>query len=210
MDRLAILFRIALTFALSLIYGVDRQRSHKPISFGTFSFVAVGSCALALTAMNLMPENPLALLGAIVTGIGFLGAGALIKTTDKIFHFTTASSIWVFAIFGLAIGVGEYFVGTLLYAVVWIVIFYDSHLEKEGIGTYQRKLVINTNKIISERELRDILLVKSKKSKLIDIYLDKKEHKISFTYLIEGTKEHINSIPKTLYDKDWFESCKIE
>ena len=46
-----------------------------------------------MTAVSLGFEDPIPLLGAIVTGIGFLGAGALIKTTDKIFGFTTAASI---------------------------------------------------------------------------------------------------------------------
>jgi putative Mg2+ transporter-C (MgtC) family protein len=117
MEISVILLRLFFTFALSCVFGVERQKSHKPIGFGAFIFVSVGACALAITATIIEPENPLPLLGAIVTGIGFLGAGALIKTSDKTFGFTTAASIWLFAIFGIINGVGEYFLGFSIYEI---------------------------------------------------------------------------------------------
>ncbi len=207
------LLRFFITFILSFLFGIWRQKSHKPVGFGTFVFVSVGSCALAITALNLAAvgaDNPLPLLSAIVTGIGFLGAGALIKTTDKIFGFTSAATIWLFAIFGLIIGVGEYLIGIIIYTLVGIVVFYDIHLEKKGIGSYQKKIVITTNEIISEKEIKEILSINASKYKLTFLEVDKKNNKLSFTYLIEGTKEQINKIPKNLFEKDWFESCRIE
>ena len=196
---------------LSTIFGIERQRSHKPIGFGAFIFVSVGACGLAITATIIDLENPLPLLSAIVTGIGFLGAGALIKTNDKTFGFTTAASIWVFAIFGIATGVGEYFIGFSIYILTWIVIFFDKLFEKKGVGHYQKKLIINTNRIVDEIEIKNQLLsVGSKRSKFMSIDVDKKNSKISVTYLIEGTAEEIYRIPKTLFEKDWFDSCKIE
>ncbi|MCZ7382985.1 MAG: MgtC/SapB family protein, partial [Candidatus Methanoperedens sp.] len=187
MERSVILLRLIITFVLSLIFGIERQRSHKPIGFGAFIFVSVGACGLAITATIIDLENPLPLLGAIVTGIGFLGAGALIKTNDKTFGFTTAASIWVFAIFGIATGVGEYFIGISIYILTWIVIFFDKLYEKKGMGYYQKKMIINTNRIIDEIEIKNQLLsVGSKRSKFISIDVDKKNSKISITYLIEG------------------------
>lgn len=207
------LLRFFITFILSFLFGIWRQKSHKPVGFGTFVFVSVGSCSLAITALNLAAvgvDNPLPLLSAIVTGIGFLGAGALIKTTDKIFGFTSAATIWLFAIFGLIIGVGEYLIGIIVYALIGIVVFYDIYLEKRGIGSYQKKIIITTNEIISEKEIKEILSINASKYKLTFLEVDKKNNKLSFTYLIEGTKEQINKIPKNLFEKDWFESCKIE
>jgi putative Mg2+ transporter-C (MgtC) family protein len=211
MERSVILLRLIITFVLSLIFGIERQRSHKPIGFGAFIFVSVGACGLAITATIIDLENPLPLLGAIVTGIGFLGAGALIKTNDKTFGFTTAASIWVFAIFGIATGVGEYFIGISIYILTWIVIFFDKLYEKKGMGYYQKKLIINTNRIINEIEIKNQLLsVGFKRPKFISIDVDKKNSKISITYLIEGTAEEIYRIPGTLFEKDWFDYCKIE
>ncbi|MDO9097883.1 MAG: MgtC/SapB family protein [Candidatus Methanoperedens sp.] len=211
MEISVILLRLIITFVLSLIFGIERQRSHKPIGFGAFIFVSVGACGLAITATVIDIENSLPLLGAIVTGIGFLGAGALIKTNDKTFGFTTAASIWVFAIFGIATGVGQYFIGISIYILTWIVILCDKLYEKKGIGHYQKKLIINTNRIIDEIEIKNQLLsAGSKRTKFISIDVDKKNDKITITYLIEGTAEEIYKIPKTLFEKDWLESCKIE
>ncbi len=151
-------------------------------------------------------------MGAVVTGIGFLGAGALIKTNDKTFGFTTAASIWVFAIFGIIIGVGEYLIGLSIYILIWIVILFDKLFEKQGVGYYQKRLIINTNKIIDEIEIKNLLLllIGPKKYRFISVDVDRKNDKVSITYLIEGTAEEIRRIPNALFEKEWFDSCKIE
>ncbi len=204
------LLRFLTTFVLAFIFGIARQKSHKPVGFGTFVFVAIGSCALSITAINIASDTPLSLLGAIVTGIGFLGAGALIKTSDKIFGFTSAAAIWLFAIFGLVIGVGEYLLGASIYTLTWVVVLYDLNLERRGIGSYQKRITVITNKMIGEKEIGEILHKYSKRHKLIILDVNKKEGKLNLKYLVEGTKEDINEIPKKLFQKDWFESCKIE
>ncbi len=210
MNILEIILKIVITFSLALVFGIERQRSHKPIGFGTFIFVAVGSCGLAIAALEINSENPLPLLSGIITGIGFLGAGAMIKTTDKIFGFTTAASIWVFSIFGLLIGTGEYFIGLIIYSFIWAVVFIDRHFEKKGIGSYQKKLFIKTNRIIPEKEIKKVLLLHTKKHKLIHFEVDKKNQCFSGTYIIESEKHEINNLPNILYHLDWFDSCHVE
>ncbi|MFH1126555.1 MAG: MgtC/SapB family protein [archaeon] len=208
MEISVVVLRFVITFVLSLLFGVDRQRAHKPIGFGTFIFVAVGSCGLAITAINLSPEAPLPLLSGIITGVGFLGAGALIKTTDKIFGFTSAASIWIFSIFGLLIGVGEYDVGIILYVLIWFVLIFDTILERKGIGSYQKKVHVITNMVINEREIKT--LIGTKRCKLISTDIDKKNNKMAVSYLVEGTRDDINAMPLKLFRKEWFDSCKIE
>jgi len=205
-----ITLRFALVFVLSTLFGLERQRSHKPVSFGTFVFVAMGSCALAVAASLLNLENPLPLLAAIVTGIGFLGAGALIKTSDKIFGFTTAAAIWTFAIFGLIIGIGQYFPAGILYLSIWLVILIDNYFERHGIGLYQKKLIITTRYLIDEREIKKALSQKTENFKLISSELDRKNKKLIMGYLIECTKEEINEVPLLLSKKPWLESCRID
>ncbi|MFH1134282.1 MAG: MgtC/SapB family protein [Nanoarchaeota archaeon] len=210
MDLLTIALRFFLTFALTTPFGILRQKAHKPIGFGTYIYVSVGSCALAITALSYSPDNPLPLLAAIVTGIGFLGAGALIKTSDKIFGFTSAASIWLFAIFGLVIGSGEYPVAAFIYAIVWLVTLYDQQLERKGIGSYQRKLELTTKLMVSNKEIDEILGLANAKHKLVSVEVDKKAETERFAYVIEGKKEEINRIPKLLFKKDWFVSCRVE
>ena len=210
MDTWIILFRLGIVFILTTLFGLERQRSHKPVGFGTFTFVAVGSCGLAIAALDLVPANPIGLLAAVVSGIGFLGAGALIKSGDKIFGFTTAASMWVLAIFGLLIGAGEYLTGLLVYATVWAVVLSDRYLETHGIGSHQKRFIIHTSKMVPQKEIETILILSTKKHKLITTEVDKKNNRLTFHYLIEGRREEINNGLKKFYDREWFESFKLE
>ncbi len=210
MDAYVILLQLFATFLFSFLFGFERQRAHKPVGFGTYVFVATGACALAIAGTILAPGNSLPLLGSIITGIGFLGAGALIRTSDKIFGFMSAAAIWLFAIFGLLIGTGQYFIAGIVYAIVWLVVLYDLRLECRGVGSYQRRLVLTTNRIINQKEVKTMLLLATKNHKLISVEIDKGGKKLTFIYLIEGGKEAINAIPEKLYEKEWLESCKIE
>ena len=211
LSLLEIVIRIALTFALSFTYGIHRQKSNKPIGFGTYSFVSVGSAALGITATTLSPENPLPLLGAIVTGIGFLGAGALIRTnTDRIFGFMNAASIWLFSILGLIVGTGEYFLAAIIYAIMWLVTYTDVYLENRGIGSYQKRFTITTNKFIDEKDIRSAMAKYGTRNKMLTAEIDKKNNKLVIAYLVEGSKESINKLAQHLYKESWFEASKIE
>lgn len=213
MDYTTITIRILITLFASIAFGINRQKAHKPIGFGTYTYVSAGTCAIAIAALTLAQGSGVAtlgILGAALTGVGFLGAGALVKNNDKTFGFTTASGIWVFAIFGILIGTGEYMIASVIYGIVWVIILIDSYLEDHGLGSYMKKLTIKTNMIISERELRELIHANTSGSKLMHMNIDKKESKLTFVYQIEGSKEEINKIPNTLYQKEWFESCQID
>ena len=204
------IINLLITFGLALVFGLERQRAHKPIGFGTFIFVSLGACALGTIATYNGLDNSVALLSAIVTGIGFLGAGALIKGPDKVFGFTTASSIWLFAIFGLTIGIGEYLIGIIIYTMMWFVILLDKNLERKGIGSYQKKLSISINKIINEKQLRDYLVKYSIKSKKISVKFNKRERKLFIVYLVEGSIGNINKMIQDLLNEEWIEYCELD
>ena len=188
-----LIIRIAITFVLSLIFGIERQFSNKPIGFGTFIFVSIGACGLAISAIHLNYENPLPLLSAIVTGIGFLGAGALIKTSDKIFGFTSAASIWLFAIIGLTIGIGYYAISFSLYVLIWIVVIIDKYFESKGLGLYQKKITLVLNKEYSKNEIKGIL--NAKKYKTLNIHFDKSKNLYSFTLIVENSRTNMERLP---------------
>ncbi len=207
-----IIFRLLVTFILSLGFGIERQKSHKPVGFGTFMFVSVGGCALGLIASfhEFANPNPVALLSAVVTGIGFLGAGALIKGTDRVFGFTTASAIWLLAIFGLIIGIGEYVMGGMIYLLIWTTVAFDMFLERRGIGSYQRRLTIVTNRIIKEKDVNKHLSIFTKKHKTLSAEVHKETNNMSLVYLVEGRSEDLNKLVTSLYDEEWLKSSKIE
>src|SRR2546425_12424657 len=98
--------RLVIVFLLAFGIGLERHFRRKPVGFGTFIFVSTGAAALAILAIDLEGDNPLPLLGGVITGIGFLGAGALIRANDRVFGFTTAALVWAMAALGVAAGAG--------------------------------------------------------------------------------------------------------
>lgn len=201
--------RFAAVFILTFLYGIQRQRAHKPVGFGTFILVAIGSCGLAIVAEDLGLSSTIGLLSAIIFGIGFLGAGALIRNSDRTFGFTTAASVWIFAIFGMTVGLGMYPVGGIIYVLVWSVILVDMHLEKKGIGSYRKEISVITNQIINKKEILEVLSKYCTSYKLIKLGVSNKTKKASMTYLIEGLKKDIEALLKEIHEKPWCSSVKI-
>jgi len=209
METGEIFLRFVIVFILSFIYGYQRQKNHKPVGFGTFILVAIGACALAITAAEMNLDHSVALLGAIVTGIGFLGAGALVRGSDRIFGFTTAASIWIFAIFGLIIGLGKYKEGFIIYAAIWITILFDNYLENHAIGSYRKRLTIECDVFVNKDDIANILAKYSTGFTLMNITLNKKDKHIVLNYLIEGPKKDINFLLREFYKEKWCLSVRF-
>ncbi len=193
---------------MSFVFGIERQLSNKQVGFGTFIFVAIGTCTLGVLSSVLSPTNLLILAGGIVTGVGFLGAGALVKTSDKIFGFTTAASIWIFAIIGLSIGIGQYTEGVLAYFAMLLVVMTDKFMEHKGVESYRRRITIKTKNMVSKEEV--LKMFENYKWKLINLEIDKKEKKCVFVYLVSVPRNEINGLKENIVSKKWVEFLKIE
>lgn len=195
MEMETIILRLLLTFFLAVLFGLESQRSHKPVGFGTFAFVAIGSCVLSIISIEFGGENHVALLGSIITGVGFLGAGALIKTSDRVFGFMTAASIWLFSILGIIMGFGYYYLGAIIYSFMWFCVLTDRYLEIKGVGGYQKKISVKIKNEENEKEL-DFLFHKFgiKKYSLISKEVDKKEKTLAISYVIDSSGMQIRRL----------------
>lgn len=100
------------------IIGYDREVRNKVAGIRTNVLITVGCTILTTLAFwiykNDSTVDPTRIIGQIVTGIGFLGAGAIMKTEDKIVGITTAAFIWVGSAIGTMIGIGMYIVPILI------------------------------------------------------------------------------------------------
>lgn len=118
--------RLSLATLLGAIVGVQRERSGKPAGVRTHALVAVGSALFVLAGMEFgMDEEPLSrVIQGLVTGIGFLGAGAILKLEEKreIEGLTTAAGIWVTAGIGLAVGLGRFGLALSSAVLAWFVL----------------------------------------------------------------------------------------
>src|SRR5438552_8695524 len=145
--------RLVIVFLLAFGIGLERQLRRKPVGFGTFVFVSTGACALAILSVDLEDQNTLPLLGGVITGIGILGASALIRSNDRVFGFTTAALVWAMAALGVAAGAGLYLLVIVNYAVVWAVVLTDRFLEGKGFGSHAKLVHLTIANPLSAQDL---------------------------------------------------------
>lgn len=107
--------RLAISFILGAIVGAERQMRRRDAGMRTFTLICVGSAAAMIVSIwipqsypNFLNGDPGRIAAQVLTGIGFLGAGAIIQGRGSIHGLTTAACIWVMAVIGLAAGAGMY------------------------------------------------------------------------------------------------------
>lgn len=127
-DDATIILRLVTSVLLGAIIGFEREHRGKPAGLKTHILVSLGSCLVAILSVNLYAgvqgltnADPARLAAQVVSGIGFLGAGAIIKEGPTIRGLTTAASLWVVASVGLAAGVGM-MVGAMATAILVVIV----------------------------------------------------------------------------------------
>jgi len=120
-SQLDFLLRMILAFALSGIIGFERERVDKPAGLRTHILVGVGSCLFTILSFTAFPgSDPARVASYVVAGIGFIGAGTILQTRERVLGITTAASLWVTAAIGMAAGVGYYMLAVLVTALSYL------------------------------------------------------------------------------------------
>ena len=117
--------------------GLEREKSNQFAGFRTHILVAVGSCITSITAVQLFISyssysnmDPARLPAQVLSGIGFIGAGAILKSSSGITGLTTAAGIWATACIGIAIGYGQYLLGIVAWVLEMITLLSLKRIDK--------------------------------------------------------------------------------
>lgn len=135
-SSLEYLFRIILAAILGALIGYERQFKHKSAGLRTNVLVCIGSCLVMIISNLIYAQvegktnaDPARLAAQVVSGIGFLGAGAIIKEGVTVIGLTTAACIWVVSGVGLAVGGGYYSVAIFSAILVYLILQALSHMD---------------------------------------------------------------------------------
>ncbi len=124
--ELDIILKILLAAMLGGIIGLERELSHKEAGLRTNILIAIGSTLITVLSFKIAAmtrsADPARLAAQIVSGIGFLGAGAIIQARFAVHGLTTAATIWTVAAIGIAVGSGFYLLAFLVSILVVIVL----------------------------------------------------------------------------------------
>src|ERR1043165_4741629 len=102
------LLRLVIAIALGAIVGTEREYRSKSAGFRTMILISLGACLLTMLSIAIgAPNSPDRIASNIATGIGFLGAGVIFRSDNRVTGITTAATIWAVAAIGVAVGAGH-------------------------------------------------------------------------------------------------------
>lgn len=122
-------------FVLSLPIAFNRERSDRIMGIRTFPLVAMASCGFMLLGQQAFTgsaEAQARVLQGLITGIGFIGAGAILKQDGHVKGSATAAAIWNTGAIGAAVALGRYEIGVLLSLADYLILRYLAKLKKDG------------------------------------------------------------------------------
>ena len=112
--------RLLVALALGVVIGLERQLRHQVAGLRTHALVAL-ACALVMSVSQLL-HNQVPLATGILTGVGFIGAGAVIRTEATVVGLSTAGTIWMVAALGITVGAGFYVVAVTAAALTLLTV----------------------------------------------------------------------------------------
>ena len=118
------ILKILLAVTAGGLIGIEREYRDKAAGFRTLIFICAGACLFTLLSAKLAPDtDPNRIAANIVTGVGFLGAGVILRDGGKVIGLTTAAAIWLTAAVGMGIGGGEYLLSGMMVLTTMIVLW---------------------------------------------------------------------------------------
>jgi putative Mg2+ transporter-C (MgtC) family protein len=117
------LSRMVLSFIVGALIGLEREMNNQPAGLRTHILISIGSTLVMLISIFITqqyesPGDPGRIAAQVVSGIGFLGAGAILKFGADIKGLTTAASIWAMAAVGMAVGAGMYSISSISVLII--------------------------------------------------------------------------------------------
>ena len=121
-------------YLLALPVGWNREKEERSAGLRTFPLVAVAACGFVQAAEGLAADHPEAMariVEGIITGMGFIGGGAILRLKDSVKGTATAASLWATGAMGTAVGLGSYDVAVVLSLITLLTLWILSPLKTE-------------------------------------------------------------------------------
>jgi putative Mg2+ transporter-C (MgtC) family protein len=126
LSEIDLLVRLVLAAGLGGLVGFEREMKDEPAGFRTHILVCMGAALFTIISIQFVGpyEDPSRIAAGIVTGIGFLGAGAIFRAKDGVKGLTTAADIWTISAIGVAVGIGYFLAAVITTLLVFVVLLF--------------------------------------------------------------------------------------
>lgn len=150
------IFRMIVSMFLGMVIGAERKRKGQTAGIRTFALISMGACLAMLLSiyvpqeyMGLKNGDPGRIAAQVITGIGFLGGGAMIQMRGTVKGLTTAAGIWITAIIGMAVGMGMYVTSIAATCLVLItLILFEQYSKRKKIGQDSKVIGLTVDGIL--------------------------------------------------------------
>ena len=159
--------KLMLSMILGAIIGIERRRKGQIAGLRTFALISMGATLAMLISIYIPQEylglkngDPGRIAAQVVSGIGFLGAGAIIQMKGSVRGLTTAAGIWISACIGLAVGAGMYLISIIATLLIIFTLVNIERIEYRHNFLWESKIIrVKMHQIVGDiQPLRDILL----------------------------------------------------
>ena len=141
-----VLMRFGCALLIGLIIGLEREYTHRPAGMRTHILVTLGACAVMMTGQFIFAQyrqygansDPARLAAQVISGVGFLGAGTIMREGANVKGLTTAASLWAVACLGIAAGGGYYAISLSGMVFVLIALTVFEHIQHALVRPHSR------------------------------------------------------------------------
>lgn len=195
-------YKLVLSMLLGAVVGYERKRKGQSAGVRTFSLISMGATLAMLLSiyvpqeyMGLKNGDPGRIAAQVITGIGFLGAGAIIQMKGSVRGLTTAAGIWMVAIIGMAVGLGMHWLSVVASLLILFILVQLERIEEYiSRGSESRIIRIRVGTIIEDiAPYREVL--RSHRIKLANFYIDydydAAETALNLVCLVRETTDYI-------------------
>jgi putative Mg2+ transporter-C (MgtC) family protein len=146
-----IIFKLALACILGALIGLERESLNRPAGLRTYTLVCVGSTLAMIVSIDIYMQyyqtvnaDPGRIAAQVISGIGFLGAGTIMREGASVRGLTTAAGLWVVACIGLAVGAGLYIPAVVTTILILFVLIYFIQFEQffTGLREYKGLVIV--------------------------------------------------------------------
>ena len=159
--------KLVLSMLLGAVIGIERRRKGQIAGLRTFALISMGATLAMLISIYIPQEylglkngDPGRIAAQVVSGVGFLGAGAIIQMKGSVRGLTTAAGIWMTACIGLAVGAGMYLISIIATLLIIFILVNIERLEQRHNFMWESKIIrVKVHGIIQDiQPLRDIIV----------------------------------------------------
>jgi putative Mg2+ transporter-C (MgtC) family protein len=199
------LIKLVLAVVIGGIIGAERERHNKAAGLRTMILICIGAALFTIFSMKMTGEkyDPTRIASNIVVGIGFLGAGVILREGGRITGLTTAATIWLTAALGMGIGSGQYvLVGAAAFLVTIVLWIFPRFEDRLSVPSEVRTYAITCKK--SWEKFKELKSLFKEQGMAINNYKqEKRGADMVCTFEVYGTtKKHDRMVQRLLADKD--------